>query len=319
MKKTRQRVNTPASASGRLAGWRCGLVLVAALLALPGFAASPAVAPAWSLKTPQGETVNFPADAKGQPTVLMFWPSWCPFSRALQPYVDDIWKDYRAAGVNVWTLNIKEDRDPVQVMRERGLSFPLLLDADKVASQYGLEYTPWLVVIDGKNRIVYTRPPSPPTPVDTAKDVRAKLNQMLGAKAVPLPASYPKPYDLHLKDPKTLNQRLAPKPVAQNQWQPWVAQYLAAIPADEAVQDLPPRGPVGSGKTAIAQARAIWTQRYGDELTREWAPYRAYRQDDRWVVLGDGPDGQLGSGLILVIEAASGRVIRIAGKDIKTH
>ena len=288
-------------------------LLCVALLALaaPGFGASLPTAPAWSLKTPQGETVNFPADAKARPTVLMFWPSWCPFSRALQPYVDDIWKDYRDAGVNVWTLNIKEDRDPVQVMRERGLSFPLLIEADAVARKYGLEYTPWLVVIDGKNRIVYTRPPSPPTPVHTAKEVRAKLNQLLGAKAVPLPASYPKPYDLHLKDPATLNLRLAPEPVAQSEWQPWVEKYLAAIPAVEAVKDLAPRGAINDGKTAITQARELWTQRYGDELTREWAPYRAYRQDDRWVVLGDGPGGALGAGLILVIEASSGRVIRI--------
>lgn len=272
----------------------------------------PNVAPAFDLQTPQGLTVHFPADAQHRPSVLMFWPSWCPFSRALQPYVQDIWNEYRNSGVNVWTINIKEDKDPVAVMRERGLSFPLLLKGDDVANAYGLRYTPWLVVVDGANRIVYTRPPNPPTPIDTAKEVRGVLNRLLGDKAVPLPAAYPKPYDLHLKDPATLNQRLAPKPVAEGQWRPWVEKYLAAIPADEAAAEFPAQGALPDGKSAIARARALWAGKFGEEETRAWAPYRAYRKDDRWVVLGDGPDGVLGAGLIAVLEAGGGRVIRLA-------
>lgn len=285
------------------------LGLAAALILSPATAAP---APAWNLKTPQGETVDFPAAAQGRPTVLMFWPSWCPFSRALQPYVQDIWNDYRAAGVNVWTINIKEDRDPIEVMRERGLSFPLLVNGDRVANDYGLKYTPWLVVIDGKNQIVYTRPPNPPTPVHTAREVRAKLNKLLGDHAVPLPASYPKPYDLHLKDPATLNKRLAPVPIAAADADAWLKKYLAGIGADEGVQDIAPRGPIADGKTAIKTARELWGQKYGEEATREQAPYRAYRKNQRWVLLGDGLSTQLGGGYVLVLEADSGRVIRIA-------
>lgn len=290
-----------------------GLLALAVFCATSGAsAASPRLAPAFTLKTPQGGTVNFPKAAQGRPTVLMFWPSWCPFSRALQPYVNDIWRDYKNAGVNVWTINIKEDQDPVAVMRERGLSFPLLINGDAVAQQYGVEYTPWLVVIDAQNRIVYTRPPSPPTPVHTAREVRGVLNGLLGKRALALPKSYPKPYDLHLKDPATRNQRLAPKPVAQQEWGPWVQQYLAGVAADEAVKGVPPRGAIADGKTAISHAREIWTRKFGEEKTRAAAPYRAYRKDNRWVVLGDGLEGRLGSGLILVIDADSGRVIRIA-------
>src|SRR5688572_2706555 len=113
-----------------------------------------AVAPSFSLKTTEGKIVNYPADAQGQPTVLMFWPSWCPFSRALQPYVQDIWVDYRDRGVKLWTINIKEDGDPLKAMRERGLSFPLLLEGDAVANEYRVVRTPWLVVMDGKQNIL---------------------------------------------------------------------------------------------------------------------------------------------------------------------
>ena len=86
-----------------------------------------AEAPAFSLKTPQGTTVGFPADAQHRPSTIMFWHSRCPFSRALQRYVQSIWEDYRDAGVNVWSINIKVYKNPVQVMKDRGLSFPLFL------------------------------------------------------------------------------------------------------------------------------------------------------------------------------------------------
>jgi thiol-disulfide isomerase/thioredoxin len=291
--------------------------LLAGFIAAPAFS-NPAQAPAFDLKTPTGETVNFPVAARGQPTVLMFWPSWCPFSRALQPYVQDIWQDYRSAGVNVWTINIKEDKDPVAVMQERGLSFPLLVNGDAVARDYGLRYTPWLVVVDGSNRIVYTRPPSPPTPIDTAKEVRTVLNGLLGAKAMPLPAIYPKPYDLHLKKPEDLGKKLAPQAIPASEWGPWVEAYLAAIPADAAVAGTAAEGPVPDGKTAIARARAVWSGTYGVEQTLAQAPYRSYRKGERWVVLASGEAGaaaKLGEGFICVIEATTGRVLKVAPRQ----
>lgn len=281
-------------------------------------ARTPTEAPAFSLKTPQGETVDFPAAAQGRPTVLMFWPSWCPFSRALQPYVQTIWEDYRAAGVNVWTINIREDKDPVAVMKERGLSFPLLIEGDAVSKAYRLQYTPWLVVIDGSNRIVYTRPPSPPTPVDTAREVRGVLNGLLGAKAVPLPASYLKPYDLHLKREQDLGKKLAPKPIPASEWGPWVERYLAGIAEGETVQGFTPRGAVTDGKAAIALAREVWSAQFGAEQTLAQAPYRTYRKGTRWVVLASGESGaeaKLGEGFICVIEADTGRVLRVAPRQ----
>lgn len=295
-------------------------LLLAAALPMMAQAQSraPTEAPAFSLKTPQGETVNFPAAAQGRPTVLMFWPSWCPFSRALQPYVQTIWEDYRAAGVNVWTINVREDKDPVAVMKERGLSFPLLINGDAASRDYRLQYTPWLVVIDAANRIVYTRPPSPPTPVDTAREVREVLNGLLGAGAVPLPTSYPKPYDLHLKKPEDLGKKLAPKPIPASEWGPWVESYLAGIGADESAPGIAAAGPVADGKAAIARARAVWSEAYGAEQTLTQAPYRSYRKGPRWIVLASGESGaeaKLGEGFICVIEADTGRVLRIAPRQ----
>lgn len=303
------------SASRRV--WGLGsraLMLVLLVLAATGLRAmpEPAIAPAWELKTPDGTLVRFPQDAQGQPTVLLFWPSWCPFSRALQPYVQDIWEDYRDRGVKVWTINILERGDPLQAMRERGLSFPLLLQGDDLRQTYGITRTPWLVVIDGRQRIVYTRPSDPPSPIDVARAVRETLNGLIGERAVPLPETYPPPYDLHLKSAGDLPDRRTPAPVAASVWGPWLERYLADLGDGEAVAGIEAGGAITDGKQAIARARQVWTARFGEAVVQAQAPYRAYRRNALWVVLGDGLSSELGRGLIAVFDADSGRVRRLA-------
>ncbi len=289
------------------------VVLATCLLAMASAAAAaPQIAPAWQLKTPEGKTVAYPQDAQGRPTVLLFWPSWCPFSRALQPYVQDIWTDYRDAGVNVWTINIKETGDPVQAMRDRGLSFPLLLNGDDLIPRYGIERTPWFVVIDGQQRIVYTRPANPPTPIDVAKAARSALNELLGDKAVPLPERYPPPYDLHLR--KERPSRQAADAAKNEEWLPWAERYLAQIDTTTSVSWIQPRGAVPDGKTAIAQAREIWSETYGAEQSSEQAPFRAFRRDQLWLVSGLAYAGRLGEGYIIVLDAQTGRVVHLKGE-----
>lgn len=282
--------------------------LVAALLALPAYAQVTAAAP-WQLKTPGGDTVSYPQDAQGRPTVLLFWPSWCPFSRALQPYVQDIWLDYRDAGVNVWTINILESGDPLQAMRDRGLHFPLLLDGDPLIRTYGITRTPWFVVIDGEGRIVYTRPADAPTPIDVAKAARETLNRLLGPRAVPLPTTYPAPYDLHLRARGP--SRLASDAAADAEWQPWAQAYLAAVDPAERVEGQPAHGPVTDGKAAIAIARKIWAEAYGPEPTLAQAPFRSYRRNDLWLVTGTAVAGRLGQGFMAVLDARSGEILRM--------
>lgn len=290
-----------------------GLASAAAGLLLTLCVAAPAAAaeraPAWTLKTPAGEIVSYPADAQGQPTVLLFWPSWCPYSRALQPYVQDIWEDYREAGVALWTINIKETGDPVAVMRERGLSFPLLLEGDALVASYGIMRTPWFVVIDGQQRIVYTRPADPPSPVDVAKAARQALNELLGDQAVPLPASYPPPYDLHLRKPQP--SRLERDAADNAEWLPWADYYLANVDATNAVDGVAPRGSLADGRAAITAARALWAEVYGAERAANQAPFRAFRRGQLWLVAGRAYSGRLGEGFIVVFDADSGRVVQV--------
>ena len=300
------------------------LALLAALLGATAWAQAPEeplkpwdsgmYAPAFSLKAPDGKTQSFPELAAGKPVVLMFWPAWDPYSRALQPYLHSIREDYRAAGVEVWMISVRamEGVDTVQVLKQRRYRFPLLLDGDEALSLYRVEYTPWVVVIDGQRNIVYTRPPKPPSPASVADHIRKTLNELLGAqKAVPLPKSYPPslPLPVELGGQGYSGSPLPPLP--QEQWQPWVERYLAGVPASEFVAGIPRQGLVTDGKAAIAIARRLWTEAYGELPVLAEAPYRAYRLDNQWLVLGTAASGKLGEGLILAIERDSGRVQRM--------
>ncbi len=275
-------------------------------------------APAFSLLTPQGETVALPEAANGQPTLLLFWPSWCPYSRALQPYVQSIWEDYRDRGVKVWTINIEETQDPVTVMKERQLSFPLLVAGNPVADQFGVRLMPALILIDAQNQIVYKMHEKTTSPIEAARQVRAALNGLLGDQAVALPLEYPKAYDLHLLSLQALNLRMTPIPIPQSEWEPWMDHYLATLRPGEVLAEIPARGTIANGKQAISIAREIWSQKYGSEQTLIQAPYRSYRVNNHWVVLASGDSGasaKLGEGFIAVIEVDSGRVVRVVPRQ----
>ena len=276
------------------------------------------LAPTFILQTPQGQTITLPDATRNQPMVLLFWPSWCPYSRALQPYVQSIWQDYRDHGVTVWTINIEETRDPVAVMKERNLSFPLLVSGNAVADQFGVRLMPAVLVLDGQNKIVYKMHEKTISPIEAAKQIRATLNGLLGDKAVALPTEYPKAYDLHLLSLEALNLRMTPIPIPQSEWEPWMDAYLATLRPGEYLSETPAKGPIANGKQAITFAREIWSKKYGAEQTLIQAPYRSYRINNHWVVLASGELGastRLGEGFIAVLEVDSGRVVRVVPRQ----
>src|SRR3546814_581289 len=209
------------------------------------------------------------------------------------------------AGVQVWTINIKETGDAVQAMHDRGLSFPLLLNGDALIQSYGITRTPWLVVVDGNNRIAYTRPAQEASPVDVAKQVRKTLNELLGPRAVPLPGSSPAPYELHLR-----KQHQPPAGAAE--WKRWAQNQLADIGDTDIAAGIAPLGPIADGHGAIEAARKLWTQQYGGEQVTIAAPYRSYRQNNLRIISGSAVAGHLGEGLLLVADADTGRVRRIS-------
>ena len=114
-------------------------------------------APDWVRPNLDKAEISYPHAANGRPSILLFWATWCPYCRALMPYLDTIRDDYADQGVQVFAVNIKEDGDPVAHMRKLGFDFVTVLDGDPVAESYGVRYTPGLFVVDKNGVILFRR------------------------------------------------------------------------------------------------------------------------------------------------------------------
>ena len=101
-----------------------------------------------------GETVELPAVAVGQVTLLRFWATWCRYCKEEMRDVDEVWKDYRDKGLVVFAVN--SGQSPTQVepfVREIGVGYPILLDpAAEITRSYGVTALPITFVVgrDGK-------------------------------------------------------------------------------------------------------------------------------------------------------------------------
>jgi thiol-disulfide isomerase/thioredoxin len=117
-------------------------------------------APAWTGTNLVDErTIAFPAVLDGKPAVMLFWATWCPYCKAFMPYAKQIQADYHEQGVQIVTLNAKERGEGDPAAYVASLDFPMvaIADADSIAEQYGIEFIPGLMVVDGQGQVTYRR------------------------------------------------------------------------------------------------------------------------------------------------------------------
>jgi thiol-disulfide isomerase/thioredoxin len=95
------------------------------------------------------------SDLKGQPVILDFWATWCGPCAVQAPILDRIARRYQKKGLVVLGVNV-DDPEAVakQYALQKGLSYPILLDAARDASmQYDVDKLPTLVVIDREGKV----------------------------------------------------------------------------------------------------------------------------------------------------------------------
>ena len=100
-------------------------------------------APGFTLLDADGNEVAF-SDYAGQPLILHFWATWCPYCERLQPGLESLYQDFKADGLEVLAISFSEREpvDPQRVLEARGISFKTLLNGDQVAARYGVLGTP---------------------------------------------------------------------------------------------------------------------------------------------------------------------------------
>ena len=119
-----------------------------------------AAAPSWrGAHLLDGSAIRFPEVLNGNPAVMVFWATWCPYCKAFMPYTEGIQQDYNDEGVQILTFNAKERGrgDPRAYIESLGFPMVPVADADEIASLYGVEFIPGLMVVDGSGQIVYQR------------------------------------------------------------------------------------------------------------------------------------------------------------------
>lgn len=130
-----------------------GVLVIAGLLAVN---ASASPAPDFTLPSNSGENVRL-AEQRGQVVMLNFWASWCGPCRQEMPLLDDMSKRYSSAGFVLYGVNVEEDNtDALKLIKQLGVSFPILWDAEsKASSLYNVDAMPTTVLIDKKGQIRY--------------------------------------------------------------------------------------------------------------------------------------------------------------------
>jgi thiol-disulfide isomerase/thioredoxin len=92
---------------------------------------------------------------RGKPVLVNFWASWCPGCRAEMPELEKLSRDRPGC---LAVVGIAEDSgDPQEVLafaRERGVTYPLLLDDGSAAIGYGVTGIPYSVLIDAQGNVV---------------------------------------------------------------------------------------------------------------------------------------------------------------------
>lgn len=153
------------SATGSGIARAFGATALMILLAMPSRPAGAAAgterdlgpAPAFSLETVTGDRIALDEALARGPVILDFWATWCGPCRQALPALQVLHDRYASRGLTVLAVSIDEPRNRPKIgatARALGLSFPILIDTEKRASQlYRVEAVPMTFLIDREGRI----------------------------------------------------------------------------------------------------------------------------------------------------------------------
>ena len=112
--------------------------------------------PSVMLAMPGGGQVQVPAGIDGQLTAFLFWRQGCAFCKKEMPLMEPLYQRLKGKGFNFVGIHLGEASDEVSAMvRDNGLTFPMLMDAEEVfKDRYGVRYVPLIVFINSSGVVV---------------------------------------------------------------------------------------------------------------------------------------------------------------------
>lgn len=114
------------------------------------------IAPVFELRDLEGERVSL-SNSRGKVILLNFWATWCEPCRAEMPSIENLYRKFKDKGLVIIGVSVDNSEKAVRsFIRERGITFPILLDKEKEVSfgDYGIIGLPVTFLIDRKGIIV---------------------------------------------------------------------------------------------------------------------------------------------------------------------
>lgn len=111
------------------------------------------IAPSFTLKNLAGEEVNL-KDFSGKKVMLNFWATWCPPCKEEMPAMEEFYKE-NSNEIEILAVNLDPQNDVEGFVREKELTFPILLDqAGSTQQTYSIISIPTTFIIDENGLIL---------------------------------------------------------------------------------------------------------------------------------------------------------------------
>lgn len=113
-------------------------------------------APDFSLTTLDGKTIT-KASLQGQPTLLMFWASWCGTCQHELPNVKALYEEHKAKGLQAVAIGFQDEEANIREYvkaHQATFVFPAAYDSrNQVSTIFRARGTPTFVLLDAQGRI----------------------------------------------------------------------------------------------------------------------------------------------------------------------
>ncbi len=106
------------------------------------------VAPDFELAALEGGVTKL-ENLRGNYVLINFWATWCQPCLDEMPSLEALYRRYKSRKFVVLAINMNERSDDLkEYVKETGLTFPILLQGQRLAKRYGTEKVPESYVID---------------------------------------------------------------------------------------------------------------------------------------------------------------------------